>query len=63
MTRVCQKCGKEKPIGEFMRTPHIASGRYHKCRSCMDEDAASFAEKTGKRKRWVERELKKRRCS
>jgi len=33
-TKVCTKCGQEKPIGDFGKAPGYRGGRYAECKPC-----------------------------
>ena len=53
ITRVCRKCGQEKPLEEFVRDKTCASGYRHTCKQCDREwrrmwDAAN----ADKRREW-----------
>ena len=36
-TKLCTKCGKEKPISEFSKSARRADGLQRYCKSCMAE--------------------------
>lgn len=37
ITRICRKCGQEKPLSEFVRDKTCASGYRHTCKQCDRE--------------------------
>lgn len=37
ITRVCRKCGQEKPLSEFVKNKTSALGRKHICKQCNTE--------------------------
>ena len=55
ITRICRKCGQEKPLSEFVRDKTSASGYRHTCKQCDRERRrkwdAENAEKRRERKR------------
>ena len=66
ITRICRKCGQEKPLSEFVRDKTCASGYRHTCKQCDRECKrkwyAENAEKRRERKRkWYAENAEKRR--
>src|SRR5208282_3195966 len=35
--KVCNTCGKEKPIDEFPKKPNLRDGHSNQCRDCINE--------------------------
>lgn len=36
LTKICRKCGIEKPIDQFRRIPNSPDGHTHVCQSCIN---------------------------
>lgn len=50
-TKVCRKCGEEKPVDQFRRMLNSPDGYTHVCRRCIGNKT--------KNSRWINRELPK----
>lgn len=37
ITKLCKKCGREKPLSEFYKNPRYSSGYESKCKECVKE--------------------------
>lgn len=42
ITRVCRKCGQEKPLSEFARDKSCALGYRHTCKQCHREQCRKY---------------------
>ena len=42
ITRVCRKCGQEKPLSEFPRDKSCALGYKHTCKQCHREQCRKY---------------------
>lgn len=50
-TKICIKCGAEKPLNEFPPMSKMQSGRSVKCRDCVEYDWRVFEEHCIEKKR------------
>lgn len=55
-TKVCFKCGKEKPLSDFYKHPQMSDGHLNKCKECTKEEARRDYNKNAKDASWVEKE-------
>lgn len=44
ITRVCRKCGQEKPLEEFAKNKECVLGRTHTCKQCEAEKIRKWRE-------------------
>lgn len=42
ITRVCRKCGQEKPLEEFAKNKECVLGHSHTCKHCKREHACKY---------------------
>lgn len=56
ITKICFKCGLEKPISEFYKHPAMADGHLNKCKDCTKKDVKDKYEENIKNPDYVEKE-------
>lgn len=66
ITRICRKCGQEKPLSEFVRDKTCASGYRHTCKQCDREwrrkwDAENAEKRRERKRKWYAENAEKRR--
>lgn len=53
ITRVCRKCGQEKPLEEFVKDKECVLGHRHICKQCNEEQSRKrYAANPEKRREW-----------
>lgn len=57
-TKICKKCGQEKPISEFRKDSKYKDGRTNFCKSCISDYYKGYYRDVIKEQRERKRELK-----
>ena len=55
-TKICFKCGEEKPLSAFYKHPQMADGHVNKCKVCNKRDVAENYDKNLANEDYVEKE-------
>lgn len=55
-TKVCFKCGKDKPLSEFYKAKGMSDGHSNKCKECTKADASRNYYIKSQNEQWLEKE-------
>lgn len=58
-TKVCFKCGVDKPLSEYYAHKKMADGHLNKCKSCTKSDVKKRSDDLSSNPEWIESERKR----